>query len=86
MKLGKMMAMVCVVAVGVVCASVTMGEDKAPAAPDVTATNVCTKCGMVKSKCACRKHKAHRKGQEATCTNLTDKVTCTNAAVQAISK
>ena len=90
MKMVKMLAMVSVVAIGFVGASMTMGEDAAPAVPvtpAVTSTNVCTKCGMTIGKCDCQKHvkgKHHKK--DAACTNCTDKATCTNAVLNAVSK
>ena len=75
MKMVKMLALASVVAVGVVCASATKGEDTAPAVPatpaDASATNVCAKCGMDKSKCACKKHKHHKKGQDAAASTNT---------------
>jgi len=90
MKMVKMLAVVAVVAVGIVGASMTMGEDAVPAVPTppaVTSTNVCPKCGMTIGKCDCQKHgkgKHHKK--DAACTNCTDKATCTNAVLNAVSK
>ena len=86
-KTMKWLALVSVAAVGLVCASATKGGDATPAPGTtvaVTNTNVCPKCGMTMDKCTCGKHGKHMKAQ--TCTNATDKATCTNATVNAVSK
>ena len=84
MKIVKMLALVSVVAVGFVGASVTMGEDVMPA---VTCTNVCSKCSMTMDKCVCKKHHKRHKKDAAARTNCTDQAICgTNCASNAADK
>ena len=76
MKIVKMLALVSVVAVGFVSASLR-AEDAAvpaaPSAPGVTNTNPCAKCGMSIDQCACKKHKGGKHHMKRTaCTNVVD--------------
>ena len=90
MKIVKMLALVSVVAVGFVGASVTMGEDVTPVAPTlpaVTSTNVCSKCSVTMDKCVCKKHHKRHKKDAAASTNCTDKaISGTNCASTATDK